>query len=343
MSGQERLSVKPPSLRQPDIRSSDPWQIAWATVSRPAGALTGLLILGLIFAEILSPTVRRLSSGYPLTTSFIGTFISLAFIANVVNQIVTKRLQVRWERVRSIAMQGMNDEIRVVRDILHVIEYGEAPFEDTLPIVATTEQRVPAAIRVTMNATLTSASSAAPVAELVCLGAWVLFARVGLSEASANLRVGLARWSPLLSMGAEVSDASHSMIVNSAYLADAVSVLELPLAEARLEQGVPPPNVRTRFVDLWEIVAAAFVFVEEASANALRPSLDQPPGRVWKSAMRTKLSRSSAGWLDRWDRSKISAEAFQEDLVKARDGLEALQIDFIYLTPSGKPDLASSV
>jgi len=337
MADEEHLSVKPPSVRQPDARASTPWQIAWATLSKPAGALSGLLIIGLVLSELLSPTVRRVTSGYPLTTSFIGTFITLAFTATIINQIVTKRLQTRWERVRSIAMQGLNDELRLVRDILYTIEHGAPPFDAPLPVVAAIKAKVPLAIGEQMAISLAAEPNATLVAALVEQAIWVQFARTSLAEASAYLRGSLARWSSLLSMGAEVSDASHTMILNSAYIADAVSVVELPFAAARLVCDVLPADVRPIFVELWEVLAAAFVFVEERSANALRPSIEHFPGRTWKSAMRIKLSQESATFLARWDSSRDGDEVFHEDLIRTRNALECIQVDYLDLTSSQLP------
>ncbi len=328
----------PPVNSRPGPRASNPWEIAWATVRRPVGALSGILILALVFGEIFSTAVRRLSTGYPLTTSFVATFVALIFSANVVNQVITKRLQQRWERIRSIAMQGLNDELRVARDFLYILEHGRAPFDATSPAVATAEERVPEPVLVVMADAIASGQRATMIRTLVCKTSWVPFARVGLADASAYLRGSLARWSPLLSVGAEVNEASHSMILNSAYLADAVSVLEVPLAEVRLDEGIPPANVRSCFVDLWAVVAAAFVFVEEESANALRPSLEQPSSKPWQSAMRNRLDLVSISRLKQWECGSRSSTRFQRDLLKARDDLNELQKDLIDLTSPGHPE-----
>jgi glycerophosphoryl diester phosphodiesterase len=334
----------PPVNSRPGPRASNPWEIAWATARRPIGALSGILILVLVFGEIFSMAVRRLSTGYPLTTSFVATFVTLIFSANVVNQVITKRLQQRWERIRSIAMQGLNDELRVVRDFLYIIEHGRAPFEVTSPAVAAAEERVPELVLDVMADAIASGQGATMIRTLVCKAVWVPFARGGLAEASAYLRGSLARWSPLLSVGAEVNEASHSMILNSAYLADAVSVLEVPLAEVRLDEGILPANVRSCFVELWAVVAAAFVFVEEESANALRPSLEQPSSlgqpssKPWQSAMRKRLDLASSSWLKKWECADKSSTLFQRDLLKARDDLKRPQKDLIELTSPGHPE-----
>src|SRR6266496_2099412 len=111
------------SRRAKASRISAVLQIGWATISRPVGMISSLLMVFLILGEFLSPTARRVSMAYPLTRSLIISFITLAFTASVINQVINKRLQRRWERVRSIAMQGLNDELRIARDLLYIIQY----------------------------------------------------------------------------------------------------------------------------------------------------------------------------------------------------------------------------
>lgn len=325
----------PPVLRplqgRGNVGVSNVGHIAWATISRPVGAVSALLIVSLVLGEVYLPAVHRLFTNYPLSTSFVTSFITLIFTANVINQIITRRLQMRWERVRSIAMQGLNTELRVARDLLYITEHGMAPFDVTLSAVAAAEDRVPSAVRALMTHKDGARHGARLIEILMIRNDWVPFARIGIGEASAYLRESLARWSPLLSIGAEVNEASHSMILNVAYLADAVSVLEVPLAEARLQEGVLPARVRDSFAELWEVISAAFVFVEESSANALRPSLELAANHIWKSAMRNKLTPAALQYLKQW--YEVGGVArFLQELLQARDKLNARQEDLIYLT-----------
>jgi hypothetical protein len=62
-----------------------------------------------------------------------------------------------------------------------------------------------------------------------------------------------------MSIGAEANEASHSMILNSACVADVVSILEVSLAVVRLDKGVLPHDVGSRYVQLRQVVAVAFV------------------------------------------------------------------------------------
>jgi hypothetical protein len=110
------------------------------------------------------------------------------------------------------------------------------------------------------------------------------------------------------------------MLLNSAHLVDAVSELELPLAELRLEEGIVPPSVRSRFVALWMLVSAAFVFVEEGCSNQL--SLEQPQKGYWPSAMRWMLASESLNRLEEWD--ERGQAGFQQDLTRAREALDGL-------------------
>jgi hypothetical protein len=324
-SRQPSIPTRPrfPGPAKPHVTTM--WEIAKATIGRPLGAFSGLLIVSLVLAELFSPRVRRISTGYPLTVSFVTTFIVLVFTGAVVNQIITKRLQQRWERVRSIAMQGLNSELRVARDLLHILEHGTAPFDVLLPIVAEAQKRVPPTVRGMMENAVATNRSVRLLNELVMEADWPPFAREGLAEASAYIRRSLARWSPLLSIGAEVNAASHSMLLNSAFLVDAVSELELPLAELRLEEGIVPPSVRSRFVALWMLVSAAFVFVEEGCSNQLNPG--QPQKRYWPSAMRWMLASESLNRLEEWD--ERGQAGFQQDLTRAHEALDGL-LDPLY-------------
>jgi hypothetical protein len=336
-SHQPGVPTRPESPRLVNGRAVTMWDIAVATISRPLGASSGLLIVCLVVAELSSPTVRHISAGYPITVGFVTTFIAFVFTATVINQIITRRLQLRWERVRGIAMQGLNDELRVARDLLSIMEHGMAPFDVSLPVVAAARERVPLVVhRIVMDARA-NGRSANLIGELLQEAEWYPFARAGLAEVSAYIRVSLARWSPLLGIGADVSDASHSMLLNSAGLADTVSVLEVPLAEARLVEGIAPADVRSCFVTLWKLVSVAFVFIEESSANALGPSLDRSQNRPWKSAMRHKLALVPDAYLERWEDSRCGQANFEQELFRARDAVVELQADLIDLIPRDVP------
>jgi hypothetical protein len=295
-----------------------------------------LLIAFLVLGEVSFSAVRRLFTNYPLSTSFVTSFITLIFTANVINQIITRRLQMRWERVRSIAIQGLNTELRIARDLLYITEHGMAPFDVTLPIVAAAETRVPSALRALMAREEGVRHGARLIGILAVRDEWVPLARTGIAEACAYLRESLARWSPLLSIGAEVNEASHSTILNAAYIADAVSALELPLAVARLQEGILPARVRDTFEELREVVSAAFVFVEENSANAVRSSLELAGGKPWESAMRNRITPGACQYLKQWTVGGVVG--FQHDLLVARDNLYLQQEDLIALTK--RPDAA---
>src|ERR1700678_3533749 len=167
-------------------------EIAWATISRPIGAVSALLIVSLVLGEVSFSAVRRLFTNYPLSTSFVTSFITLIFTANVINQIITRRLQMRWERVRSIAIQGLNTELRVARDLLYITEHGIAPFDVTLPVVAAAEARVPSALRALMAYEEGVRHGARLIGILATRDEWVPLARTGIAEACAYLRESLA-------------------------------------------------------------------------------------------------------------------------------------------------------
>lgn len=319
-------------------------EIALATISRPTGIVSVVLILCLVLVELRVPAARRLFASYPVSTSVVTTFIILIFTANIIDQIVVKRQQKRWELIRGIGMQGLNSELRVARDLLYILEHGSAPFDATQPITVAAEKAVekhlPAIVREMMVHRGANDHGPTLIEMLVVEEKWVRFARTGLSEVSVYLRESLARWSPLLSIGAEVNDASHSMLLYSAYLVDAISVLELPLASERLQkqaQVLPAPTVKP-FVKLWYIVAAAFVFVEEMSSNAIRPILEEPvrKGEFWESAMRNRITSSSCGYLKRWEKGdEESVERFHQDLRQARRNLKELQKNLIDIDGPG--------
>jgi hypothetical protein len=319
-----------PPQRRGNFGVSTVGEIAWATISRPVGAVSALLIVSLVLGEVYFSALRHLFTKYPLSTSFVTSFITLIFTVSVINQIITRRLQMRWERVRSIAMQGLNTELRVARDLLYIIEHGMAPFDVTLPIVAAAEDRVPTAVRALMAYEDGVRHGARLIEILVNRDEWVPFARIGIAEACAYLRESLARWSPLLSIGAEVNEASHSMILNAAYIADAVSALELPLAVARLQGGILPVRARDTFEELWEVISAAFVFVEESVSKTVRSSLELARGKPWKSAMRNRITPAACRHLKEWAVSGVAG--FQHDLLVARDRLYDQQKDLIDLT-----------
>jgi hypothetical protein len=122
------------------------------------------------------------------------------------------------------------------------------------------------------------------------------------------------------------------MILNSACLVEAISTLEVPLAEIRLAKGSIRPEVFPYFIELWKAVNVAFVFIEEISANALRANLMASSDHPWKSAMRNKMANESVEQLDRWISSDNPSSAFQRDLRDACTRLGERQVDAIELT-----------
>jgi hypothetical protein len=327
----------------PKRRHSTLFEIAWVTATRPVGIVSSVLIVALVVSEVLSPTFRLFSSVYPLTTGVMVGFITLAFTANVVNQLITKQLQQRWDRVRSIAMQGLNDELRTARDLFYILQYGCTPFDASLDQVRYAQDSVPASIRRILESASIPAAGDLLLKELANNSEWVVFGRRGLAEISAYLRISLARWAPLLSIGAEVSESSHSMLVNVSFIVDSVSVLEVPLAQVRLVSGTVQSSAVSPFVRLWALVSAAFVFVEETSVNALRVGLGGSADHLWRSAMRLKIAPSSRDSLDRWTASHDASSEFQSDMSSARDALDRSQVDTLTLIPAPSTEVPRTI
>jgi hypothetical protein len=56
-----------------------------------------LALLGVVIAEIASPSVRHVFSNYAASLNLLSGFVALAFTASIVDQIVERRASLHWQ------------------------------------------------------------------------------------------------------------------------------------------------------------------------------------------------------------------------------------------------------
>lgn len=134
--------------------------------------------------------------------------------------------------------------------------------------------------------------------------------------ATQQIREGLVRWAPMTAL----ARGDHRVLSPVARLANAIEVLEFPLAAHTLDEaGCVEAKYRAALCDLWCHTFTACIYVEENIVRVLYPM------RRWKSRARELLSRDEIDDLDRWS---VNLELFKGDTANLQAKLTQLLPDW---------------
>ena len=261
------------------------------------GSLAALIAI--VTIEFTWPTARHFLGGYPATFWVITNLLNLGFTFSVVNRVVQRRDALRWNDVMSATLKGLNDEVRTTRDILWVALFGQPPFG--------ANKQVEAAYATAQHSGLewpgspfgdASGQIEAMEGNLV----WTQTAAKILRMATEQIREGLVRWAPMMTL----AHGDSKVLVPVTRLADVLEVMEFPFADNRTDNGQScvEDKFRGALRELWLHALTTCVYAEESVVRALYPKREWPErgDAPWTSEKPRKfmLSDSQRNELDEW-------------------------------------------
>jgi hypothetical protein len=255
--------------------------------------------------EVFLDRVRQYSVTHPATSSLLTSFAALAFTASVVQVVIEGRVADRWRHVRDITLKGLNDDLRVARDLLYVATTSEPPFP-------TDEPEVQRAVKLAKASGVhwqfgSHALAVDGIGQFVDSAAWTDVAAKILRIATRHMRTSLASWAPLTAL----ARGDHRLLSQAALMADLLEAIEFPFHHSRLDESnaVSPTN-RQQLCQLWDHAIVGFVYVEEEVVRALHPQ------RPWTSFARGLLRDETAATLTTW---QVRPGSFERDTTEWLD------------------------
>lgn len=284
------------------------WTTSYIKVAlHPAAllSLAALVVMGVL--EFKSPTARNYFARYPVTFGLIAGLLNLIFTLSVVNRIIERRDELRWRDIRNTTLKGLNDEVRATRDILWIALFGHPPFGPGRQ----TEAACQAADSSHLDwpkypfgpARTETANARAQIEAMESDADWTLAAAKILRMATEQIREGLVRWAPMMTL----AHGDYQALVPVTTLADVLEVMEFPFAEKRTAKakGHVEDDFHDALRELWLHAITTFVYAEENIVKALYPRREypeRPKKQRWESEEPRKLmlSPDQRDELDRW-------------------------------------------
>jgi hypothetical protein len=284
-------------------------------VVHPVGltSLGALVIIALMELEWAS--ARHVFSSYPVTIGLVTGLLTLIFTLSVVNRIIDRRDEIRWQDIRGITLKGLNDEVRATRDILWIAIFG-------CPAFGVSKQTEAAYEMAQHSGIVWPDPSPGKAAEQLMLmqsdADWTKTAAGILRLATEQVREGLVRWAPMTAL----ARGDYRVLSPVATLADVLEVMEYPFDNKRRDDGKNCVDAyfHNALCDLWLHAITTCVYVEENIVRTLYPVEEYPErgSDPWTSGgpRERMLSVEALDELDGWlkDSAKFRAESRVREL-----------------------------
>lgn len=283
------------------------WTTSYIKVAlHPAAVLSLAALVALGVLEFRSPTARTYFARYPVTFGLIAGLLNLIFTLSVVNRIIERRDEIRWRDIRNTTLKGLNDELRATRDILWIALFGHPPFGPGQQTEAACQAAKDSHVVWPENpfgpARTETANARAQIEAMESDADWTQAAAKILRMATEQIREGLVRWAPMMTL----AHGDYKALVPVTTLADVLEVMEFPFADKRIADagGHVEGTFHDPLRDLWLHAITAFVYAEENIVKALYPRREYPErsDERWQSEEPRKLmlSPDQRDELDLW-------------------------------------------
>jgi len=276
------------------------WTTSYIKVALHPGALLSLAALAALgVLEFKSPTARNYFARYPVTFGLIAGLLNLVFTLSVVNRIIDRRDELRWRDIRNTTLKGLNDEVRATRDILWVALFGEPPFGPSEQTLAACEKASHSGVAWSDEH---SHDAGTRILRMERNAGWTIAAAQILRLAVEQIRGGLVRWAPMMTL----AHGDYKALVPVTTLADVLEVMEFPFVDKRIDKtgGHVEAAFHDALRDLWLHAITTCVYAEENIVKALYPRREYPerPKERWESPepRRLMLSPDQRAELDLW-------------------------------------------
>lgn len=283
------------------------WTTSYIKVAlHPAALLSLAALVALGVLEFKSPTARSYFTRYPVTFGLIAGLLNLIFTLSVVNRIIERRDELRWRDIRNTTLKGLNDEVRATRDVLWVALFGHPPFGPGQQTEAACKAARGSGVEWPKDpfgpARTQTANARAQIEAMESDADWTQAAAKILRMATEQIREGLVRWAPMMTL----AHGDYKALVPVTTLADVLEVMEFPFADKRIANadGHVEEKLHGALRDLWLHAITTFVYAEENIVKALYPRREYPerPDEPWRSEEPRKLmlSPDQRAELDLW-------------------------------------------
>jgi hypothetical protein len=264
-------------------------------VVHPVGLVSLGALITITLMELEWASARHAFSSYPVTIGLITGLLTLIFTLSVVNRIIERRDEIRWQDIRGITLKGLNDEVRATRDILWIAIFG-------IPAFGVSKQ-TEAAFKMAHDSGIEwpdpGLGKAAEQLMLMQSDANRTKTAAGLLRlATEQIREGLVRWAPMTAL----ARGDYRILSPVATLADVLEVMEFPFDNKRREDGKNCVDAcfHDALRDLWLHAITTCVYVEENIVRTLYPVREYP-------------ERGSGPWTSDGPRVRmLSVEALDE-------------------------------
>jgi hypothetical protein len=268
-------------------------------VLQPVGLISLAFLIAIVVLEFSSPTVRHFFSTYSVSFGILTGLLILIFTLSVVNKLIDKRAEQRWQDIRGITLKGLNDEVRSTRDILWIALSGGPPYGVNAQTTAAHTKAQHSRVRWQKPET-TFGEAGSCLSCRLSQRDWTKTASEILRLATEQIREGLVTWAPMTTL----ARGDYRVLKPVARLADVLEVLEFPFDDRRIDDGTGCVKVKYRepLRALWLHAISTCVFVEENIVRVLYPKGEHPERgpEEWESRARELLSEDKVMELDLW-------------------------------------------